>query len=354
MAENTSTINKPENNIPIIQLEPPQDEGYAWIVLISSFICSMFSRGSFASFSVFQTYYLKVMFVNEPADKIAWISTCCTSMIFGGGIFASKIVRRIGMRNTNLLASFIALTGLILASFSTQIWQLVLTQGIIFGFGSSIYVNTNTSILTMWFNKHRGLVMGITASGSVLGGIILIPLVNKLIDVGSISWAFRVYGIMFFVCTSICAILLKPRIPYKPLDKVIDIKLLKDPIALPLSFGGFFIQAAIYVLVLYFPSSMMDNTGISRNTATNLYMIYNLSSFIGRIISGIISKRFDPSMIIILDHFLSAVLMMTMWFATKNLTVYIAFMSIFGITATPYFALSPFFKNWDTELRINK
>ncbi|PVU98938.1 hypothetical protein BB559_001140 [Furculomyces boomerangus] len=340
MSENAVSNNKPEKIVLETQ-EPPRDKGYAWVVLVCSTINAVFARGSFTAFGVFQTYYLKVMFANERAENVAWIATCTVSMILGGGIFASKIVRRLGIRKTNLLASFIALTGMVGASFCTEIWQLALTQGVIFGFGSSIIVNVYMSTLTMWFDKHRSVAISISSSGSVLGGIILIPLVNKLIAVASIQWAFRVYGMMFFVCTGICGILMKPRIPYKPLDKIVDFKLLKDPVALPLSLGGFFMEIGVYTMILYFPSSMIDNTGTSRELATSLFMIYNLSSVVGRLVSGFLSKRFDPSLIVAIGHITSAALMMGMWFGTKSFAVYVSFMVIFGIIAAPYFALSP-------------
>ncbi|PVU97095.1 hypothetical protein BB559_002145 [Furculomyces boomerangus] len=297
---------KPEKHE--ISSEPPQDEGYAWVVLFFAAIDALFAFGSFSSFGVFQTYYLKVMFVNEPAEKIAWIGTCF---------------------------------GMLLASFSTKIWQLALTQGLIFGLGSSLIISVYLTVSTLWFNKHRSLIMGILASSGGLGGLVLIPLTNKLLVSSSIQWSFRIYGIMFFVCTFIAGIILKPRTEYKPSGKIIDFKLLKDPIAITLYMAGFFSQTGIFTVIMYFPSSLVDNVGTDRKLATNLLMVFVSTAVIGRTGTGFLAKKFDSVKIMIIGHLLCGILMMSMWYTTKNFTVYLVFLILFAISSSPYLTLSP-------------
>jgi hypothetical protein len=50
----------------------------------------------------------------------------------------SALLARFGVRWIMFLGSIIMSLGLILAGFSTEIWHVYLTQGILFGFGCSL------------------------------------------------------------------------------------------------------------------------------------------------------------------------------------------------------------------------
>ncbi|PVU84537.1 hypothetical protein BB560_007320, partial [Smittium megazygosporum] len=175
----------PDNNI------SPPDKGYAWVILLSCFINLCLSLGAMNSMGVFQTYYLKVMFVKVSASTIAWISTATICVSMCSGIISSAILQKLGLRNTALVGSIFGSLGLLLASFSNQVWQLILTQGVIFGFGSGILLNISLSVPPNWFIKHRPIALGIVASGGGLGSLVFVPTLTELVRVTSVGWAFR-------------------------------------------------------------------------------------------------------------------------------------------------------------------
>ncbi|OMJ24824.1 putative transporter ESBP6 [Smittium culicis] len=319
---------------------PPPDKGYAWVIMVASLVNILLAFGSPHAFGVFQAYYLKVLFVDEPADKIAWISTMCTTCTLCGGLLASPITRIIGLRNTSLLGTVIATLGLVLASFSTQIWHLVLTQGIIFGLGSSIIVNISLSAPALWFDKHKGLAFGIVASGSSTGALVLVPIVTKFINILSINWAFRILAILFLIFTGICGFLIKPRIKFAPSKKIIDFSSLKDPAALMIYAVGALLQIGVNTVVLYFPSNLID-VGKSPSTASNLIMAYSAFSSISRITCGQLSKKLGAVNITIFCHFLAGVLMLTLWLTSHKFIPLLIFYLLIGIFAVPFFALGP-------------
>ncbi len=59
-----------------------------------------------------------------------------------------------------------------------------------------------SALLARWFTRQRGLAMGIAASGAAIGGLIVPPLLQFLID--SYEWrpALRMYGAALFVATA--------------------------------------------------------------------------------------------------------------------------------------------------------
>ncbi len=55
---------------------------------------------------------------------------------------------------------------LVLASFATTVWQLILTQGVIFGTGGCLLLYTSIYFLDGWFVKRRGLAFGVLCTGN--------------------------------------------------------------------------------------------------------------------------------------------------------------------------------------------
>ncbi|PWA03026.1 hypothetical protein BB558_000814 [Smittium angustum] len=320
--------------------EPPLDEGYAWVILVASFFNFFFSFGNIFSFGVFQTYYLKTMFVNEPANKIAWISTMSNALTTAGGIFAAPIIRKIGLRNAGLLGSIIGTIGLIGASFSTKIWQLIITQGIIYGFGAAIVVNVSLVVPSLWFNKYRSFALSLISSGGGIGSLILVPTVTACVGNLTIGWAFRILAAAYFVSTFVGSLLVKPRTTFKPGGKLLDFSLIKDPVTIMICINGFFLSAGYNIPTLYFPASLVD-LGKTRSYATNLIMLFTGLSALSRIIIATFNKRLGPINILFVAHLITGVIMLTMWLPGKTFSIYLAFYIILATTSTVFFTLGP-------------
>lgn len=59
-----------------------------------------------------------------------------------------------------------------LASISTQVWHLLLTQGLLYGIESSMIYFPIFSVVPEYFDAHRRSAMGFILSGSGVGGLI--------------------------------------------------------------------------------------------------------------------------------------------------------------------------------------
>ncbi|PVV00337.1 hypothetical protein BB560_005287 [Smittium megazygosporum] len=327
------------DTIPADSILPP-DKGYAWVVLLACFINLSLSLGALNSMGVFQTYYLQVMFVSVDASIIAWISTATISISMCSGIASSMILQKIGLRNASLVGSFFGSLGLLLASFSTKIWQLILTQGVIFGFGSGILLNISLSVPSNWFVKHRPIALGIVASGGGLGSLIFVPSLTEIVRVTTIGWAFRVIFFIYCPLSIVCSILLRYRIPVPPARRLLDFKLLKDPIVVWICVLGFFIQIGSSVVFLYFPSSLVD-LGYNQSLATNLIMVFSICNALSRMASTLIAKKIKPATILIVIHAISSVIIMAMWYKSTSFAKSLAFYVLIAIFGMPFFALQP-------------
>ena len=76
---------------------------------------------------------------------------------------------------------------LVLASFATKVWHLLLSQGLLYGLGASLLYNTYITWLDTWFVKRKGLAYGIFWASMGSCGAVM-PFV---IDWALPRWGFR-------------------------------------------------------------------------------------------------------------------------------------------------------------------
>lgn len=115
------------------------------------------------------------------------------------GLFAivmGWLVDRLGPAKVMSSCAFIAGLGLALTSRVSALWQFYVTYGVIVGIGESAGFTTVTATTARWFTKHRGLALGIVASGTGLGTLILAPVAERLITAFGWATAFFILGIM--------------------------------------------------------------------------------------------------------------------------------------------------------------
>lgn len=64
-------------------------------------------------------------------------------------------------RHCGPIGLFIIVLALITSSFSTHVWHLILTQGILYGIGGGILYAPVLMFLDEWFVKRKGLAFGV-------------------------------------------------------------------------------------------------------------------------------------------------------------------------------------------------
>jgi MFS family permease len=89
-----------------------------------------------------------------------------------GGLAMGPIAERIGVRWTVSFGAIMAASGLTLAS-QGEVWQLYLGHGLFIGALGNAGINAPLLIYTTrWFDKNRGIALGMVSSGMYLGGAV--------------------------------------------------------------------------------------------------------------------------------------------------------------------------------------
>jgi len=137
---------------------------------------------------------------------------------------------------------FFHVFGLMMASLSTKYYQLILAQGVCSPLGCSMILYPCMSATATWFFKRRALALGLVASGSSIGGVILPIMVQRLIPQIGFGWTMRTCAFIILALMVITVLTVKSRIP--PMAKPVKLQDFIDPWKeLPfalLSLGSFF------------------------------------------------------------------------------------------------------------------
>lgn len=117
--------------------------------------------------------------------------------------------RCIGLRPTLILGSVIIFVALFTSSYATEVWQLFLSQGVLFGWGMGFIYSPASSALPPWFSTWRSLAVGISTSGAGLGGLMYSFVTHASIEKLGIGWTYRILAISSFAINIVAALLLK-------------------------------------------------------------------------------------------------------------------------------------------------
>ncbi|KAI9298075.1 MFS general substrate transporter [Neoconidiobolus thromboides FSU 785] len=323
------------------------DGGYGWLIVLASFILHFILVGIQFSYGIFLNEYMKQKFDNvEDKSRFALVGSISLSLLAGLGFVSGKLTDKFGYRPMVYLGSTLFSIALILASFSTKLWHLYLTQGILSGIGSSIAYIPCLSIISNWFDKKRGLATGIAVSGSGIGGLVLSPIIELFIINYGLAVSLRIIGIFSFVTCIVFTSFIKLRVD-KSKDKgsTDDAKLNIAKLCLDIKFCLLWLDGLIQNLGFLVPIFLMpiycEYYGLSRSTASIIVGLLNGTSAIGRILLGQLADKFGKLNIFTIATFLITFFSLFIWLFAFNLASIITFSVLFGLVSGVYSSLIP-------------
>ncbi len=154
---------------------------YGWVVIAIAFVTMAIGANARTSFSLLFPPIL---------DEFGW-SRGSISATFSIGFISSilmtpvigALMDRYGPRWVLPLGAIQVSAGLALATISTEPWHFYLTLGILV-VGGSVFMSYmgHTLFLPNWFDRRRGLAIGIAFSGVGIGAIVLFPWMQHTIQ----------------------------------------------------------------------------------------------------------------------------------------------------------------------------
>jgi len=183
---------------------------YGWIIVAVTFVTMAIGVNARTAFS---------LFFPPIIDEFGW-ERGVTAGAFSFGFLVSgavspligRLMDRAGPRAVMELGVALMAGGLLLAPLTTQPWHLYLTIGVMVGAGSVCLGYSGQSLfLPNWFNRRRGLAMGLAFAGVGIGSMTLLPWVQHMIEQTGWRTACTAIGILILVVLAPINFLLRKR-----------------------------------------------------------------------------------------------------------------------------------------------
>ncbi|MFC1970741.1 MFS transporter [Chloroflexota bacterium] len=167
---------------------------YGWVIVFAVILITLILGGTRFSFGIF----FKPLAGEFDLTRAATSSLYSVYLALGAllTIAGGWTLDRYGPRLVFLLMGFFTGLSLMLSSQTTSLWQLYISYSLLLAVGTaSMYPVLNVTV-SRWFEKKRGLAMGIASSGRRLGQIFFPPLGAFLISRFGWRMSYLVMGLM--------------------------------------------------------------------------------------------------------------------------------------------------------------
>ncbi len=157
---------------------------YGWVVVVSVIASSFIMMGVNSSFGV----------LFKSLEGTFDLTRATTSAILSGRMVFSCVfaflggwaIDRYGPRIVFSIMGFFIGLSLVLSSQTTSAWQLFITYSLLLAIGAGASFVVMVSTVLRWFDRRRGLALGISGAGGGLGIAFIAPFFAFLID--SFEW----------------------------------------------------------------------------------------------------------------------------------------------------------------------
>ncbi len=236
--------------------------------------------------------------------------------------FAAAMMERFGVRRVTSAGLLLIAAGAGLSVLAQAAWQLVFTWGLLIGLGTgSMALVFAATVANAWFEKRRGLVMGILTAGGAAGQLVFLPVVAYLAEATSWRIASLVVTGAALAVLPLAAALLRDRPADVGLPPYGGAALVPAPAAQPGNAGrlavdalrraaptkAFWALAAAFAICgattngligIHFVPSAHDH-GMPTTTAAGLLMMVGVFDIAGTVASGWLTDRVDPRLLLL-------------------------------------------------------
>lgn len=325
---------------------------WGWYVVLGNFVILGLSHGARSCFGVF----IKPMF-----DSYGWTMTILSVgaslnllAYAAGGILSGRLLDRIAPRWIMTVGALLMGSGLILTGLARSPLEFNVFYGILCGLGmSGIGVVVGSSSVGKWFDRKKGLAVGVSSMGIGFGTMALTPLAGYMTK--HFDWRigfFLLGGMIIVIGVGLSQTLMGKRTPeehgWLPDGIPIAADTGSPPPEDPGNDNGLFSQpafrtSAFWIMVFCFSIAVMaemtafvhqaayaEKLGIDKIVAASSIGVVGMTSIFGRLFFGWFSDRLkDPKYAASLGFlFMALALVLLLWI--KTVTGLLVYASIFG------------------------
>jgi MFS family permease len=264
---------------------------YAMIGMLTTVVVLAFARLSYGVILPFMREGLRLTY-----KQAGYLGTTTSLGYFIMLIFAGILASRWGSKKTVLLGISLVTLGLAGLSFTSS-YMVTFLFMLLLGIGTSFTYTPLISLLVAWFPHKKGLVIGLTTSGTGIGILmagIIVPFLNNINT--EIGWriAWGIFALIGLVVITLTIIFIKNPPDNTPAGQIREHSSAKEiyknskVINVGLIYG---IIGITYIVQMIFIMSFMMDSGIRSEFAGQLMAVNGILSIFSGPIWGLISDK---------------------------------------------------------------
>ncbi|KPI40894.1 putative transporter ESBP6 [Cyphellophora attinorum] len=337
-------------------LLPPPTRRQQLMVLAASFSAVFLTIGFNQSYGVFLAYYLATGTKADGPDPflppsaadnkalLAFVGTLGAGLTWSGSIFVNPLMARIAdPRCLTATGAGLIAGGYLMASACSQVWQLLLTQGLVYGIGSSLLYFPMLAVAPEYFDAHRGSAMGVVLSGAGLGGLTFAPLTRALLAKVGAAWTLRALGGISGVLGLAISLATPQSRSVARRPTLVNWAVARKPTFILSALAGMSQAGGNFVPLTFLPEFTV-RLGYSATFGASLLAILNAVNTVSRIGFGFLADMTGRQNTLILSVLASSAVVVAFWLNAAWETssgMWIAFVVSYGVFSGGYNSLFP-------------
>lgn len=313
------------------------DSPQAWLAVAAAFLGGFVVFGVIYSFGVFIEPIAAEFQASHAATSALFSVTGLTFYAFGS--LTGPLCDRLGPRIVVSAGVCLLGAGLTASAFIGQIWAGYLTYGVGVGLGAACTYVPTLAMVGGWFTRRRNTALGIAATGTGCGMLMVPPLAAALISQFGWRQANLILGIGCALLLAICAIATQrpppaPSLTSQPLGCVV-----RSSAFVMLYVSWVLATTALFVAFVFLPVSALD-LGVGQVAAAALISALGGMSVIGRVGLGFLSSRLSALRLFKVATFVMGA-SYVLWLTATSYGWLLAFAAVLGLGYGVRIALMP-------------
>lgn len=188
---------------------PDRPDSFAgWLAALSAFLAGFVAFGVMYSFGVFFIPMATEFHASRAATSVFFAFT--GMLFYFSGSITGRLSDRFGPRRIVATGAVIMGAGLALTAATPRMWTGYLAYGVGVGIGASCAYVPTLALVGGWFTRHRTTALGLAATGTGCGTLLIPPLAAVLIQAHGWRTTYALFGAGSFVLLLVCAGLARP------------------------------------------------------------------------------------------------------------------------------------------------
>ena len=334
---------------------------YGWFIVGVTFLVMLATAGAMGAPGV----------LIEPLQKeFGWTNAdISAAMALRLGLFglmapfSAALINRFGVRPVALTALALIIIGIVGSLLMTKVWHLVALWGIVIGIGTGMTAMVlGATVATRWFSHRRGLVVGMLTASNATGQLVFLPLLATLTTTFGWRTALATVVCVLFAAAALVAFFMRDRPsdvglpPYgeteivpapanrQTLPQLVSTPLttLRDAARTPIFWVLFL---TFYVcglstngLIQTHWITLCGDFGVAPVGAAGILAVIGIFDFIGTILSGWLSDRYDNRWLLFWYYGLrglSLIFLPSSDFSVMSLSIFAVFYGLDCVATVP-------------------